>query len=266
MDTTAEGHRPAVRQDAPPTTSPTMPSARRRIPRVRMEARKLLDTRAPRVLTGLSVLGGALMAILVPLFTDGPMTPADLTTAALSVGMYLLPVVAILAVAVEWGKNATGLVTFTLDPRRTSVLAAKVVALVGLAAVVVAISYVVAAVGAAVSGNEFVDVGGWLAGAGWRVLGISGLLILAGAIAAAVQSTVMAVVAVLLLPQLVPQILMIFEATARLAPYTDVQSGLFPMVSGVAPLDWSTFEPALVLWILVPGAIGVWRGARGNVG
>lgn len=246
--------------------APARPSDRFRMPRVRMEARKLMDTRAPRVLTGLALLAGALMAILFPLFTREPMTPSDITTAALSVAMYVVPVVAILTVTAEWGKNATGLVTFTLDPKRTAVLAAKAVACVALAAVLVVAAYLVATLGAAVSGTEFGAVGPWLAGAGWRVAGLGGLMILAGALGAATQSTVMAIVAYLLLPQLVPQVLSIFDATSGVAPYVDVQLGLLGMLAGQGPQDWVTFGTAAAVWIGVPAVIGVWRGARGNVG
>lgn len=272
MNATAE--RPRTTDQAPagpaPVTRapvPAEPTATRfRMPRVRMELRKLVDTRAPRVLLILSVVGGALMAILIPVLTGDPMTPADLTTAALTVSMYLVPILAILTVAAEWGKNATGLVTFTLDPRRTAVLAAKAAACVLLAAALVALAYPVAALAALVSGNEFVEVGQWLAAAGWRVAGLAGMLLLAGGLAAAMQSTVMAIVTFLLLPQMLPQILSLFDATASLAPYTDIQSGFMGMLAGVGPQDWATFGVALALWIALPAAIGVWRGARGNVG
>jgi ABC-2 type transport system permease protein len=90
---------------------------------VRVETRKMLDTRTSLILTGLMaalavalVAGRALTTETANLFTLGG-------TASIALGI-LLPVLGVLTVTGEWS-HRTALTTFTLEPRRERVLMAK---------------------------------------------------------------------------------------------------------------------------------------------
>jgi ABC-2 type transport system permease protein len=94
----------------------------------RAEFRKATDTRAARWLLAVAVLL-ALAAQAVPLAFPRDVTQdraSFLTWAALGLSR-LLPSAVMLTMTAEWSQR-TALTTFTLEPRRVRVLAAKVVA------------------------------------------------------------------------------------------------------------------------------------------
>jgi ABC-2 type transport system permease protein len=94
----------------------------------RAEFRKATDTRAARWLLAVAVLL-ALAAQAVPLAFPRDVTQdraSSLTWAALGLSR-LLPSAVMLTMTAEWSQR-TALTTFTLEPRRVRVLAAKVVA------------------------------------------------------------------------------------------------------------------------------------------
>ncbi len=146
--TTAAGE--AVRGTSPHAESalPTTPVVPSRIPGTRpttdvpfrrllgLELRKMLDTRAGRwLLIGIGAITAGALVILF--FVDsGHHRFEDFLTATTMPQAVLLPVVGILAVTSEWSQR-TGLVTFTLEPRRSRVSWAKFLSamLVGGAAV-----------------------------------------------------------------------------------------------------------------------------------
>ncbi|MEO6789593.1 MAG: ABC transporter permease, partial [Ornithinibacter sp.] len=94
---------------------------------VRVELRKMLDTRAGRWLIigiGLVIAG----ALTIMFFTEGgDHSFSDYLQATTMPQAILLPVVGILAVTSEWSQR-TALVTFGLEPRRVRVAWAKLVA------------------------------------------------------------------------------------------------------------------------------------------
>lgn len=112
---------------------------------VHAELRKLIDTRAGFWLLVVIAVAAAAVIALMLFFADG----ADLSflnfLAATGTPLgVLLPVLGILAVTTEWSQR-TGLVTFTLEPRRSRIAGAKLVAGVIAAAAFFAIATVVAA-------------------------------------------------------------------------------------------------------------------------
>lgn len=110
---------------------------------VRVEFRKLYDTRAGLWLMAVTalllVITGAL-TVWVSLANDINVTGGDLVSIMTIPLSLLLPVFAILSVTSEWSQR-TGLVTFTHEPHRMRVVAAKAasVALLAIATIVVAI-------------------------------------------------------------------------------------------------------------------------------
>lgn len=87
-----------------------------------VETRKLFDTRSGMVTTGILVIL-VLAAIIGRGVVSGPALRTLIGTAGVGLGT-LLPVLGILTVTSEWSSR-TALTTFTLEPRRGRVLAAK---------------------------------------------------------------------------------------------------------------------------------------------
>jgi hypothetical protein len=100
---------------------------------LRVESRKSIDTRAARwLLATIALLTGG--AAMVPLFLPHDMQqgwPSYLAMTALVLAL-LLPLVSILTLTGEWGQRSV-LVTFTQEPRRHRVVAAKVLSGLALA-------------------------------------------------------------------------------------------------------------------------------------
>jgi ABC-2 type transport system permease protein len=102
---------------------------------LRVEWRKSLDTRAARWLLA-SVVAVSVIAAIVPIATPHS-SAQDLANylAIMAIGVtLLLPVVSILTLTSEWSQR-TVLTTFTQDPRRDRVVAAKLAVGLGLAAI-----------------------------------------------------------------------------------------------------------------------------------
>ena len=243
---------------------PTDPGAAGTAPRpgarfgrlVLVESRKLVDTRAGLWLLVVIALVTA-AAIALVLFTADP---ANLTFATLALTSalpqaVLLPVLGILAATSEWSQR-TGLVTFTLEPRRLRVGAAKLVAATGVALVAVALALAVGALANLVGRT-------WLDGSGsWDIAGaqLAGAVLLqvigvaqGVAFGAAIGSSAAAIVAFLVLPTL-----------------WSVLSALIPWLA--TPSRWLdlglTTEPLLTsaaVWVGLPLLVGGLRLVRREV-
>jgi hypothetical protein len=118
---------------------------------LRVEWRKSIDTRAARWLLA-SVVAVSVIAAIVPIATPRSAAqdlPNYLATIAIGVTL-LLPVVSILTLTSEWSQR-TVLTTFTQDPRRDRVLAAKLTVGLALAAIGGLAGLAIASVGLQVS-------------------------------------------------------------------------------------------------------------------
>lgn len=126
-----------------------------------VELRKMVDTRSGRWL--LVVIVGLALVILAALVIWGPGQGRSFKTyfqqATLPVGM-LVPVIGILTMTAEWSQR-TALVTFSLEPRRLRVLAAKAVAALLITTAVFAVVAAVTAVTLAVSGAVHPEAATW---------------------------------------------------------------------------------------------------------
>ena len=115
---------------------------------VRVELRKTWDTRAGLwLLISTAVLTAAVMVIqlAVVVVQDLNVSYNDfLTSTNFSIGL-LLPVIGILLLTSEWSQR-TAMVTFSLEPRRPLVIAAKFVVGIGLAIAAVVIALVLATI------------------------------------------------------------------------------------------------------------------------
>lgn len=232
-----------------------------------VEFRKLVGTRGPRVL--LILLGIVWLCVLAGLvFTSIPIDFADGISIFGSLTRIFLGILTILLVTGEWGQRSV-LSTFTLEPRRERVIAAKLCAVLALGAVTFAASLLLTLLVTSVRGGSFV-----LAAEAIRFGGLKGLfdILMAFAIALAILNTAGAIVAYLALPEVIVPLLLLIVSLAvksdssrdgfvdRLtewitpaAAFRDFQTG------AVDAQSWAHVLVAATVWIGVPALIGTYR-------
>ena len=153
---------------------------------LRAEFRKAIDTRAARWLLAAAVLL-ALAAAAVPLVFPHNVSQdraSFLTWSALGLSR-LLPIALMLTMTAEWSQR-TALTTFTLEPRRGRVLAAKVVASLAISVVGGCLAFVIAQAGLAVALAD-----GRHPAVGWswpELAGFAAFVLLTSAIGSAIGS------------------------------------------------------------------------------
>jgi ABC-2 type transport system permease protein len=228
---------------------------------IAVELRKAVNTRAG---FWLQVAMVVLTAVLVigRLVTG---TAADHTFAAvINIGVQpaavLLPVVGVLLVTSEWSQR-TGLITFSLVPVRSRVVIAKLAASLVLATGLFLISVAMVALGVLAAGPEgaFADA--------WVMTGQSAVFVITGivtgfAFGSIVLASAPAIVALFALP-------VAWAAAASLpvfksvAPWVDTLQALGPLHRVViGATQWEQAGTALLLWMVLPLVIGMWRITR----
>jgi ABC-type transport system involved in multi-copper enzyme maturation permease subunit len=247
---------------APEVTSPSL------VTLVRVELRKSYDTRAGRWL--LVTIGlGALAVVAISLFVeDAPKTFADyFSFTQLPVGI-LLPVLGILLVTSEWSQR-TAMTTFSLVPRRSRVLTAKV-----LAAAVLALLGVIASAAAAslatvltpVFTDRAMDWGTSGAQLGQVVL-VQVLFVLSGlAFGMLLLSSPLAIVLYFVLPTVFTIVVNLVSALDWVRDWLDLGTTTMPMFEG--DLDgqgWVQVGTSALLWIVLPLIIGWVRIERSEI-
>ena len=232
---------------------------------VRAELRKTVDVRAARWLLFAAALLAA-GAEAVPLVFPHNVTQdraSYLTWAALGVSR-LLPLVLLMAMTAEWSQR-TAMTTFTLEPRRGRVLAAKTAA--GLIISVIAGLFALAAGTVAVlaAGHAGrVVAGGW----DWSQLaGFALFIVLTSAvgmaIGAALHNTAAAIVTYFVLAGLFS--LLMIPALEKAGDWINTGQTFGWMLAG----DWSGHAAQIAvsaaLWIALPLAVGTVRTVRREV-
>ena len=230
---------------------------------VSVELRKMLDTRAGKWLMA-AILGLILLATGVIMFSAGtkeePQFQAFIAAAGIPLG-FLLPILGILTVTSEWSQR-TGLVTFTLEPRRSRVGLAKWAAALLLGALSIVFALAVGALftllAQLIHGHDANwSLSGWLlAGTALvQLLGVSqgiafGLLI---------QNTPGAICSYLFIPILVSLITSI-EAIKNIGLWVDPNQANSPIMMGEANGDdWAKFAVAQLIWLVIPMVLGFIR-------
>ncbi|MGN6413884.1 ABC transporter permease [Flexivirga sp.] len=266
-DTTTEerADRAAPAPPRPAAATPGIPFGRL----VSLELRKLCDTRAGRVLV-LVVAALVVGVSLIGVFSGSPGEDKNLSDflalASLPLQM-VLPLLGVLAVTAEWSQR-TGLVTFTLEPRRARVAYAKWAAglILGLAGVVLAL----------ISAVAFTALTGALRGGdqswslGWQIiLGVIVGQLLYMSIGVAfgmlLQNTPGAIVAFLILPTLW-SILGSFSWSESVAKWADTNRTMSPLYDGTMHGDdWPKLIVSLLIWLALPMIVGIWRMTHSEV-
>lgn len=239
---------------------------------VKVELRKLVNTRAGFWLV-------ISMAIIAALITTGLLIFAEdstLTFGQMSGLMniptgFLLPVLAILLVTGEWTQR-TGLVTFTLEPRRSRIVVAKF------------ITAIIAAVGAVILAFAFGAIGNILAGVlhggqagSWDmttsgvvnsiILQLSGLF-MGFAFAMLIMNSAAAIVLYFVLPSIWSLVGSVVPwLRDNVQPWADFSFTQIPLQSGewATGKEWAHFAVAGTIWLIIPLCLGVMRLLRSEV-
>jgi hypothetical protein len=256
---------------APPvpvdTAAPPVPMTRL----VRVELRKLVDTRAGFWLVVSMGLIAAVITGAMLVFADAE----DLSYATFF-GMMniptgvLLPVLAILLVTSEWSQR-TGLVTFTLEPRRSRVITAKLLTSLVAAAGAILVSFVLGAVGTVLAGLLRDGGGSWNLSAtevGYASMGQLIALLQGFGFGMLIMSSAAAIVLIFALPSawaivgsVVPWL------HDHVQPWADLQFALGPYQGGggVDGSSWAHLGSAVAIWVALPLAVGPWRLLRSEI-
>jgi ABC-type transport system involved in multi-copper enzyme maturation permease subunit len=253
------------------TSTPPTPFSRL----VRVELRKTWDTRAGLwLLISTAVLTGAVMAIqlAVVVAQDLRVSYNDFLTSTNFSMALLLPVLGILLLTSEWSQR-TAMVSFSLEPRRPLVIAAKFVVGIGLAIAAVVIALVLAticnALYGALSGDEVVwDLGISNVG-GFVLLQVIGMLT-GFAFAALLLNSPAAIVLYMVYSFVLPGLFGLGAALIGwfedLRPWIDFNYAQGPLVDAtMTGEDWAHFAVSGFIWLVVPLTIGVWRVLRAEV-
>ena len=231
---------------------------------VAVELRKTAASRSGRwLLVATGVLVVAVVAVAVVAADQEDVRSGDLLDAASAPLTLLLPLLAVLAVTTEWSQR-TALITFTLEPRRTRVVLAKLSAVVAVGLLAVAATLVAAAVGVLAGGGSWALEGSDVRG---LVLALVPAVVQAFAFGLLLRSTAAAIVVAYLVTPVWSTVLALSDRLEAAAPWLDLGAALTPVTSsgGVGAQQWAQLASAVVLWVLLPLGLGLLRLVRGEV-
>ncbi|CAN5379530.1 hypothetical protein BH11ACT8_BH11ACT8_27550 [soil metagenome] len=241
---------------------------------VRVEARKGFDTRAGRWFAGTVLALVLLDTVLGGLFfPEESQTYVELLSLSGGMLAYFLPVLMILLVTSEWSQR-TGLATFTLEPRRSRVVTAKLLAGAGISLVVLLIAMVIAVGGTllgALDGSEVVwsITGGEL----WSFAFTSLIGVFVGfALAMLVRNSAAAIVGYFVYTIILPTIVGVLGSLVgwidSIGPWVEFNTAQTPLITGdyqASAEQWGQILVSGVLWVVLPVVLGVVRLVRAEV-
>lgn len=244
----------------------TMPAAAGRDARpglgrlTKVELRKMVNTRSGFWLL-LAVVGLTFVAVLVTaLFGhEEDRTFRHILSNGLQPAGILLPVVGILLVSSEWSQRTT-LVSFALVPGRSRLIAAKAFAGVILALVATVVAVVVAAFGTAIASTDAPHV--------WSLplalllqdffFVVTSMLIGVG-FGAALLASAPAIVLYFAVPTALSALGSI-HAISGAIEWINVGESSGPLTESLlSGQEWGQILTTLLLWMVLPLAIGTWR-------
>lgn len=257
----------------PPTTldlsdTPHVPIGRL----TKVELRKALDTRAGLWFT-ISIVGLVLAVLTIYAFVapDSDKNYGDFLSVSGAVLGYFLPILIILLVTSEVSQR-NGLVTFTLEPRRSRVVTAKFLAGLLLAGSVMALAAVVAVIGTLlgmVSGaSPEWSVDANLLFNGFVLANVIGVFI-GFAIAMLLMNTPGAIVGYFVYSLILPIAVGILGAFSagfeKVTPWIEFNTAQTPLFTGdYTPTgqEWGQLATAGTIWLIIPLALGIMRLLR----
>lgn len=244
---------------------------------VKIELRKMVDTRAGRWLLGILAFITLAVLLLVVLTSSGgadseTMTFGDLLAISQLPASFLLAVLGILAATGEFSQR-TALTTFSIVPSRGRVIAGKVAAgvLLALGALVIALVASALALLLATVVKDYPT--------SWGGASISGILEIALfsvlsvqlgiAFGLALLNSPIAIVTWLILPQVWAGLTLTIDGLADVQPWIDTSESWSRLIDPTAPSMtgevWGQVVVTSLLWIGIPMAIGTWRVMRKEI-
>jgi len=236
---------------------------------LRAELRKLTDTRAGRwLLAVIFAVMPAVVAGMLVVAKPATLTYSQFVNVTSSPERIILPILGILTVTTEWSQR-TGLLTFTLEPNRRRVLLAKGTATLLLGVAVVAVGFLSAAIGnvlgAALRGGN----GSWSFGpGGYRDIVVVLLVgVLQGlAYGMLLLSSAAAIVVYYVVPNLSSLLFTAVSGLKETAAWLDLQKAQAALyLHDVTATEWAQYATAALIWVVLPGAIGVVRVMRSEI-
>lgn len=237
---------------------------------VSVELRKIIDTRAGFWLLTVTGLGSVAAVILrLGLGSRTDRTFEHVYLYAQTPLCMLLPVIAILLVTGEWSQR-TALTTFTLVPRRSKVIEAKLDALATLA-----IGGWFAALGASAAGfaaGKALDrtSGGWslpfhMIQQVW-IAQLSAVLI-GAAFGLLLRSTAAAVVVYLVIPTAWTFVAKVIPGISGVSKWLDCSTTTDWLLKSkeLTGQQWAQLGTSMALWCALPMLIGLWRLSREEI-
>jgi ABC-2 type transport system permease protein len=260
---------PAVTID---TTRPGIPLTRV----VKVELRKMFDTRSGFWLMmsiGIVALLATIAVILVQGLAEDPGVTYNSFAAAIGFPMaIILPIIAILSVTGEWSQR-TGLITFTLLPKRSQVIWAKALAAIAVGVVSMVLAMAIGAignvVGSAITGSDYVwDVGveDFLLIVLGNVLG----LLIGFMLGVLIRSSAAAIVAYFVYSFVLPTLLAVLAELVGwfkdLQPWVDFNYSTGQLFDPpVSAEEWAQIGTSSIVWFIIPMVFGVWAVLRSEV-
>jgi ABC-2 type transport system permease protein len=230
------------------------------LPRLaRIELRKMADTRAGFwLLLIIQLLAAAIVVITLIAGEAKDQNFHELLKGATWVVSVLLPVLGILSVTSEWGQR-TALTTFSLVPERGRVIAAKILAAVGLAAYAVVTALLTAAIGNLIAGGSWdIPLYAILHIALFQLLSVLGGV----AFGLVFLRTALAIVMWFVLPT-AWSVLGTIHALDKPADWLDTSRTIQPLIDGgMTGRAWAQLGTSMALWLGAFMVAGLWRLRR----
>jgi ABC-2 type transport system permease protein len=234
---------------------------------VRVEARKMSDTRSGKwLLIGLAIMTLAIVSIFFATADPSDRTFIKFMAATLGPQGFLLPVLGILLITSEWSQR-TGLVSFTLVPVRGRVLLAKVlagtlvaVAALGLSMIVAAIATVAGGADGAWTGVGLSDVGGF------AILQLTGI-IQGFAFGLLFLASNRAIASYFVFPTAFNILGTYWTPLGDVQPWIDLWTAQTPLFTGgtLSGEQWAQVGTTNLIWVVLPLALGLLRVLRSEV-
>jgi ABC-2 type transport system permease protein len=245
------------------TSTPRLPFSRL----TRVELRKTWDTRAGFWLL-ISIVGVTLLinVIFVLAAKSGDRTFPNFMAASGAPQGILLPVLGILLVTSEWGQR-TNLTTFTLEPSRGRVIAAKVTAAVLLGAAAALVAMGIAALATLIFGSDQAWDGVGIDAVG-KILLTQEIGILAGlAFGLLLLNSAAAIVLNYLLPIVFSIIASLWPWLHHYQPWLDLNDSQTPLqnLDNLTGKMWAELGTSALIWMVAPFVAGLIRVSKAEV-
>jgi ABC-2 type transport system permease protein len=238
----------------------------------KVELRKALDTRAGRWFV-IAIL--ALVVVVEVIYAlaanDDDKNFQDFVGVGGLVLGYFVPILVIMLVTQE-ASQRNGLVTFTLEPKRSRVVVAKFLAGVALAAAVMVLAFALAALGTlfgiVTGASPEWSLDGNLVVNGFVLANLVGVFI-GFAIAMLIMNTAGGIVVYfvysLILPTAVGILSELSSGFGDIAPWIEFNTAQTPLFTGdFTPTaeQWAQIATTGTIWLIIPLALGIWRLLR----